>query len=81
MNVLVSEHFVISAVRYALPRRTYIVAETVDEVIRVWPELSENTRKVIARDVSTHLTYDPLPGMASDHADWLRLMKLARGEP
>lgn len=76
-TVSVSEHFVISAVRYALPRATYTVGLTVNEVIRVWPELSPLTQKVIARDVSEHLTYDPLPGMAMDHADWVRLLKHA----
>lgn len=76
----VDEALVISAVRYALGRSTYIVGVTVNEVIRLWPEFSTRTRKTIARDVSAHLAYDPLPGMAMDQADWLRLMKCARGE-
>lgn len=73
-RVPVSEHFVISAVRYALGRATYIVGVTVDETIAVWPLLSENTRKVIARDVSSWLAYEK-QGMACDVADWLRLMQ------
>lgn len=76
--VSVSQDLVISAVRYALGRSTYIVGATVNEVIRVWPELSQNTRKVIARDVSSWLTYEH-SGMAMDAADWLRLMRHAEG--
>lgn len=78
-TVAVSEHFVISAVRYALGRSTYIVGVTVDEVLRVWPELSQNTRKVIARDVSSWLTYEKL-GASCDVADWLRLWDRAEAD-
>ena len=45
------EFLVISAVRYARGRATYIVEETCEWVIDHWPELSDNTRAVIARDV------------------------------
>lgn len=46
------EFLVISAVRYARGRATYIVQETCEWVIDHWAELSENTRAVIARDVA-----------------------------
>ena len=45
------EFLVISAVRYARGRATYIVEETCEWVIAHWGELSDNTRAVIARDV------------------------------
>lgn len=45
------EFLVISAVRYARGSATYIVERTCRWVIEHWPELSENTRAVIARDV------------------------------
>lgn len=45
------EFLVISAVRYARGRATYVVEETCEWVIAHWAELSENTRAVIARDV------------------------------
>ena len=47
----VDEFLVISAVRYARGRATYVVEETCEWVIEHWGELSENTRAVIARDV------------------------------
>lgn len=47
----VDEFLVISAVRYARGRATYVVEETCEWVINHWAELSENTRAVIARDV------------------------------
>ena len=45
------EFLVISAVRYARGRATYIVEQTCRWVIEHWGELSDNTRAVIARDV------------------------------
>lgn len=50
-QVSVADTMLISAVRYALPRMTYMPSWTVDEVIRVWDDLSENARTVIERDV------------------------------
>lgn len=47
----VDEFLVISAVRYARGRATYVVEETCEWVIEHWGQLSENTRAVIARDV------------------------------
>lgn len=46
------EFLVISAVRYARGRATYIVEMTCEWVIHHWEQLSENTREVIARDVA-----------------------------
>lgn len=45
------EFLVISAVRYARGRATYIVETTCRWVIAHWEELSDSTRAVIARDV------------------------------
>lgn len=47
----VDEFLVIGAVRYARGRATYVVEETCEWVVEHWPELSDNTRAVIARDV------------------------------
>lgn len=46
-----AEFLVISAVRYARGRATYVVQETCEWVTDHWDELSDNTRAVIARDV------------------------------
>lgn len=45
------EFLVVSAVRYARGRATYIVEQTCEWVIEHWEQLSDNTRAVIARDV------------------------------
>lgn len=76
MSVTVSDQMMVSAIRYALGRRTYIVGMTVDEVIRVWPELDAATRSTIKRDVSHHITYNKL-SMECDSIDWIRLIRFA----
>lgn len=43
------EHMLISAVRYALGRRTYIVGLTVNYVIKELPRLSDSCKKNNAR--------------------------------
>ena len=45
------EFLVVSAVRYARGRATYIVEMTCEWVIDHWEQLSDNTRAVISRDV------------------------------
>lgn len=51
MTVTVSEQLVVSAVRYALGTQTHIVATTVDELVRIWPDLSEESRSYIVTDI------------------------------
>lgn len=67
------EFLVTNAVRYARGRATYAVRETVDWVIRHWDDLSDNTRRVIARDVREecrqHTTLTRI-----DDPDWQRLL-------
>ena len=46
-TVAMTEDFAVSAVRYALGRRTYIVSLTVDEIIRVWDSLGDRVHSVI----------------------------------
>lgn len=66
------EHIVISAVRYALGRMTYIVELTVDYVLKDIKEnkLSNNCLKVIANDIRTCRDY----GMYCDKQEWLKLL-------
>jgi len=45
------ESWAISAVRYALGRRTYIVSDTAWRLRAVWQHLRAGTREVILRDV------------------------------
>lgn len=73
VNKSVYEQMLISAVRYALGRATYIVGTTTDEVKRVWGELSENTRMVIRRDVCEALDRGQV-GMEMDDSRWRHLI-------
>lgn len=72
-RVLVADAMLVSAVRYALPRMTYMSSWTVDEAIRVWDDLSDNAKTVIERDVREALEFGPL--MQPENAEsWLRLL-------
>lgn len=73
VNNSVYEQMLISAVRYALGRATYIVGTTTDEVTRVWGELSNNTRAVIRRDVCEALDRGQV-GMEMDNSRWRHLI-------
>ena len=74
------EFLVIGAVRYARGRATYVVKETVDWVIAHWGDLSDNTRRVIARDVREECRHrrDTYPQRTTitriDDPDWQRLL-------
>lgn len=66
------EHIVISAVRYALGRMTYIVNLTIDYVLRDIDsnKLSDNCLKVIAIDIKDCKDY----GLERDKKYWLKLL-------
>ena len=66
------EHMIISAVRYALGRMTYIVGLTVDYVLKDIEEnkLSRNCLSVIKKDIESEKDL----GMECDKKDWCRLL-------
>jgi hypothetical protein len=82
-----SDLMVIAAVRYCLGRMSYIVSDCVDWLIQIWPDLSDNTRATILRDVrleierdnermkedGTRPNFGPL-GMDIDRKEWLRFI-------
>lgn len=73
-RVAVDDAMMVSAVRYALGRMSYIVSWTVDETIRVWCDMAENTRQVIERDVR-RAKDEGVVGMSIDGEQWDRLLK------
>lgn len=81
-----SEFLVVSAVRYARGRATYIVEETCEWVIDHWAELSENTRAVIARDVRLEVELRRAEGAEQstlariDNPAWERLLDTVEKE-
>lgn len=78
-RVTVDDAILVSAVRYAIPRPrlSYIASWTVDEVLRVWDDLSDNAKTVIVRDVRRELSdAENFPGIRSvgDRESWERLI-------
>ncbi len=67
------EHIVISAVRYALGRMTYIVELTVNYILEEIEndELSDRCLDVIRKDIKEAKDY----GMECDQKQWLKLLK------
>ena len=66
------EHIVISAERYALGRKTYIVELTVNYILQEIEEdkLSDSCLNVIRNDIKEAKDY----GMECDRVQWLKLL-------
>lgn len=66
------EHMLISAVRYALGRRTYVVDITVNYIISELPKLSERCKQIMIHDIE-----HPFGGYGDecDRRDWMRLLE------
>lgn len=77
-RIVVDEDILISAVRYALGRATYIVYVTCVQVRDAWPALSDRTRNVIRRDIAEQITTAESAGrtvgMSIDDAEWRDLI-------
>lgn len=69
----------VSAVRYALGRMTYIVRTTTDYVTPLIPWLSYNTLRIINEDIQKYADFYDL-GMECDRARWLKLAADIRAE-
>ena len=68
------EAMLVSAERYALGRRTYIVSETVDYLIPLIPNLSDGCLQTIISDLENKIRYGVGSyGDACDYQDWERL--------
>lgn len=70
------EHMLISAVRYALGRRTYIVDITVNYIIEEVPKLSDKCKRIMIQDIEY-----PYGGYGDecDKRDWMRLLAVLKG--
>lgn len=66
------EQMLISAVRYALGRRTYIVGTTCEYVLQELPKLSKECVKIMIMDIKKQgeLGY----GYECDRTDWIQLL-------
>ena len=70
------EHMLISALRYALGRRTYIVGVAVNYILSELPKLSDPCKHVMIDDIENAYSL----GDEYDKADWMRLLKELKGE-
>lgn len=70
------EGLVVSAVRYALGRATYVVSETTEWLREHWSELRPGTRETILRDVLRALAANDV-GMTCDRREWESIAALA----
>ena len=66
------EHIVISAVRYALGKKTYMVELTVNYILEEieYDKLSDECSIIIKRDIKNAEDY----GMECDKKQWLKLL-------
>jgi len=67
------QNIYISALRYALGRKSYIVSDTVNTLMKV--ELSKQTIGVMIRDIEECEDY----GMEMDKEEWLKLLEHLKG--
>lgn len=76
--VTIDEQMLVSAVRYALGRKSYITMATADSARKAWPHLSLGARGVILRDIEQALseskTAGEKVGMDIDHHAWVALL-------
>lgn len=61
---------VLSAVRYAMGRRTYAVELIINWVKEFWDKLTPNDKTCIARDVKEFVESDHSKGDDCDRKDW-----------
>lgn len=78
------ELMLISAVRYALGRMSYIVKDTCDFVLFNRSKLSENCRRIIIKDIEDELdryhSCGKTLGMDFDERNWMFLLDTLESE-
>jgi hypothetical protein len=67
----------VPAVRYALGRRTYVVADVTDTLAANLDALTPDTRRIIISDIDAAATLGTI-GMAMDHERWMTLRSLLK---
>ena len=79
----IEELMLISAVRYALGRQSYIVGATCEYVASIVDKLSQNCVNILIRDIEDEIKrYHGIGrtcGMECDERDWLNLLEVLRG--
>ena len=68
------EHMLISALRYALGRRTYVVEHNCEYIEQQIPMLSDRCKDVMIKDIENQRNY----GGECDKEDWMQLLEKLR---
>lgn len=66
----------LAAFRYALGRRSYIVSEVVDWIIKNWSEISQETLQIIVNETEQAVMMASC-GEEADHREWERFLEFA----
>lgn len=77
---VVSNDMVVFAFRYALGRQTAAVSIVVNEITKLWPELSQFDRSQIKREIIQAMKTGDA-GDACDVRQWETLLNLTVGKP
>lgn len=72
------EQIMVSALRYALGRRTYIVGDTHRYISRHIPDMSQHCKNVMIDDIKNQRLFGY--GDDCDKEDWMHLLSELRGE-
>lgn len=76
------EQIIICAVRYALGRMSYIVSDVCEYVRFKKDELSDECKKIIARDIKDEYQFyhrqGKTLGMEYDEQNWMRLLEMLK---
>ncbi len=73
-GVMVPEHFVICAFRYALGRQTYVVAEVVEWLEGNFDELSDFHKEIIKKEINEAIDMGIISDIDVDW--WWRVLEL-----
>lgn len=72
------EHMLISAMRYALGGRTYIVELTCEYIENELPKLSDQCKAIMIEDIERHRLFGY--GDECDKEDWMQLLEKLKHE-
>ena len=73
-HIVTTNHILYSAFRYALGRKTTIVAHTVTEILNNWDKLDENDRKGMVKERFRYKDTHGNLGGKIDEIEWQRII-------
>ena len=74
------ELIILSAFRYALGRKSYIVGVVVDHLLKNWNILKSQTKEIIVREIIEYRNKHGKIGMDMDDSEWQKIIDINDGE-